>query len=161
RWRPQVKRPDEFATAVIPAQLRSYMFRDEDKKIAVIEDGKAGTGIKRIVFKDVEDLTNLKGVRLAEKVLPLHIAIITASFPYEKQVEEFRRALRLATRWEAHREIEFLGFEIQRRKVGPDGKVKAWNPDDHQLNLRVIEGLMTLNGKRSEPDDPKLKSVIF
>ena len=162
RLNPEVKTPDEFSTAVVRVQLRSYIFTDEAKKIAVIEDGKAGTEIRRMMFEDVEDLMKLKGVRLAEKVLPVRMAIITASFPYQKQVEEFRRSLRLGTNWEAHRQVAFRGFHVQRRDVGRDGKAEEWNDRQHTIDIvATFKQILKLNGRRLEAEHPKLKLVTF
>src|SRR5262249_9841243 len=106
-------------------------------------------------------------IRLAEHIYPVHLAVVTASFPYRQQWEEFRRALRKRTmndvfdlnqRGEAP--FEFKGFEIQRRVLLPNGQVKQDWTDFTKTWIDQTRG-MFIRAVDVEPDDPKLKPLIF
>jgi hypothetical protein len=70
---------------------------------------------------------------LAEQVRPVRMAVIAASFPYKKQVEEFQKKLRKADTNDvlaensadpsgpAQASFRFLGVRVQRRQVDVDG----------------------------------------
>jgi hypothetical protein len=97
------------------------------------------------------------------------MAIIAASFPYRKQLDEFRRALRLATIEDVLAAqvpvgadktapaFRFLGVELERRLLGGDGKsVSPWTAVDLAEAYRPW---MLRTGKRMEPDLPLLVAV--
>jgi hypothetical protein len=74
----------------------------------------------------------------ALQVLPRRIAMIVGTFPYKKQIEEFKQKLRLSSPYEVLGEstqdgpaFRFLGVEVQRRTVDPEGKeLTPWKEVD-------------------------------
>jgi hypothetical protein len=100
---------------------------------------------------------------LAQEIRPFRLVVINGSFPYRKELEEFRSKLRKHSLTELMSLIDsgeakfaFQGFEVQRRIYGPDGKVKL---DWHDRTKEMID---TINGIRAlavdfEADDEKLK----
>ena len=117
---------------------------------------------------------NPKTERLAEKVLPTHMAIIVASFPYQIQLEEFKERLHLKTEKEVLSETvpnEKVGaqprhsfaFEsplVQRRVVDVHGKaLEEWKLID--LAGKSYVEFSQVNGMRFEPETPELKPVCF
>jgi hypothetical protein len=120
---------------------------------------------------DITELRKLRSVKLADQVRPLRMAIIGASFPYKKQLDEFRDKLRLGSYGEVLAErsretgpnrrplpnFRFLGVEVQRQILGPDGKVlRDWSALDLRNTYRPF---VFYSGKRFEEDDPKLAPV--
>jgi hypothetical protein len=89
--------------------------------------GAMGGGEMKLSFQDVDNLNEQS--HLAEDLYPARMAIITASFPIKQQMEEFRKALRLANLNDLlgilgteQAAWEFKGFDIERRTVGRSGK---------------------------------------
>jgi hypothetical protein len=117
-----------------------------------------GAMVRRVPAKaeyiDIDKLDKNPNVRPAESIWPLHMVMVTASFPYKEQWEEFRRALRkrdlpelfqLYSSGEAN--FEFHGLEIQRRTLGPNGQVKqdwddafmkTWTDSMKRLFIRSV-----------------------
>jgi hypothetical protein len=154
---PKVLTPVEFRAAFTRAQVRSYMFDSEMKKVLIFRPER----LKRKVYGyvSVDELTRMQDMRLAERVLPLRMVIGVGSFPYRKQVEEVRRALSLKSLEEARREVVFVGFNIERRRVGPDGK-----PLDKWENIDVLETARKVaraSGKRFVAEDPSRRAVLI
>src|SRR5262249_37195072 len=102
-----------------------------------------------LTFTPVSKVT--KETRLATKVQPWRMAVIEGSFPYKKQVEEFKKALRLnsanAVFGERVRELvkvgdkestqnlpgfRFRGMEVQRMTLTPDGRETVWDTQDDE-----------------------------
>jgi hypothetical protein len=107
----------------------------------------------------IDELSNMKDARLAEKVLPLRMVIGVGSFPYRKQVEEVRRALNLKSSELARHRMAFAGFNVERRRQGPDS-----SPLDKWENADVLDTARRLaqaNGKRFVVEDTALKPVII
>jgi hypothetical protein len=115
----------------------------------------------------VDEAGSLGDVRLADRVLPLRMAIFEGSFPLKKQLEEYRAALHLPTDQAAFQELHFAGFVVERREVtpdgqpvpGPDGKPSTWSEFGfEEAFLRVI----VANGKRwDKAHDEALALVRF
>jgi hypothetical protein len=83
---------------------------------------------KSVEYVPLADLDKAmeKGKAPAMTVIPLRMVTIHAEVPYKKQVEEIKRALRLATNDEAMAVGPiYEGYEVQRKvsKVLPDGQI--------------------------------------
>jgi hypothetical protein len=91
---------------------------------------------------DIDKIDTTQNIRLAEEIYPLRMAVVTGSFPFKQQMEEFRRALKKRTLDEVFAMFggeeaawEFRNFRIQRRVLYPDGRVKTdWQDYDDRLN---------------------------
>jgi hypothetical protein len=144
----------EFRTGFARAQVRSYVFDAEMRRIMVLRF----EGQRRLnAFVPIDELTKKHDWRLAEKVLPLRMVIGVGSFPYRKQVEEVQRSLQLKSLEEARGKVAFAGLNIQRRRVGSGG-----NPLDRWENLDVLETMRQAaraGGKRFIAEDPARKSL--
>jgi hypothetical protein len=71
--------------------------------------------------------------RLAEDILPLRMAIVSGSFPYKQQLEEYRKALRLDSVEEVLNSPDapqFDGFAVERAEVVPGRTDLQWEPLD-------------------------------
>lgn len=105
-------------------------------------DAPGAKKILKMEYVDLDKLDKTPNAKLAETIYPLHIAVVTASFPYEAQMQEFRRALRKATLWEmldlinaGEASWEFKGLEIERRFTDHTGTKKTdWEPF-HKIQL--------------------------
>jgi hypothetical protein len=123
----------------------------------------------------LKDLGSLDKVHPARELRPLRMAIITASFPYKRQIEVFREAMRLKTASEVLSEkvnivdptdpskqksipsFRFLGVDLERCEVDNTGKVVAdWVPIDLG---EAYKPWMFRAAKRFEPDSAKLAAV--
>ena len=115
-------------------------------------------------------LPKYAGMRFAEDVLPERMAIISGSFPYKKQLEEYVNKLQYATLTDLFKDPRdaptFLGIDVQRREVnpdgkpilGPDGKPLPWQKIDLE---KALKRLVLVTGRRLEAEDPKYTSLDF
>jgi hypothetical protein len=125
-----------------------------------------GLEVKFVTIEEAESAQ--KGLVLATKVLPMRMAIIAASFPYKKQVEEFRDKLRLDTHGavltervkgekdESWNSFQFRGVEVERAEVPEPGKEPQWVP------LHVAEDykkLLIATNKKYEKDPKDLAPI--
>jgi len=109
----------------------------------------------------IDKLGDRNDVRLADKVLPLHMVIWEGSFPYRKQLENIKSALHSPTLSEAAHELQFAGFEVQRREINRDGTHSEWGecgPNGFWTN--VLE-LARATGQRQAKEDPSLEPLIL
>jgi hypothetical protein len=122
----------------------------------------------------LKDLGKLENVHPARELRPLRMAIITASFPYKRQIELFREAMRLRTAAEVLGErinvtdpethvqksfpsFRFLGVDLERREVDSNGQ-----PASEWVTIDLAEAYkpwMFRAAKRFEPDSPQLAPV--
>jgi hypothetical protein len=134
---------------------------------------KSATNVR---FVEVSKLSEGSLPRFEEQALPLRQAIICASFPYRKQVEEFQRKLHLpslgAVLGEASEEqdgggllpaFRFLGVDVERREISLEGKPidNKWKKLDLTAELKPY---IIANGTRFEDDPqtpPELASLII
>jgi hypothetical protein len=94
---------------------------------------------------------------LAKTVVPTRMLIATGAFPWKQQLEEFRKALRrdrVEDIWDdPDGWPEFVGVEVQRRVLGPNGNVeKDWEDIDLQKSLRELR----VRAIGIEPEDVEL-----
>jgi hypothetical protein len=127
------------------------------------------------VFVDLTDVDKQTDKTPAEQVWPLHVAVIAGSFPYKKQVEEFRSALSLRSNSEVLSErsaksdpkdtkeappsFRFKRVEVERRELDGDGKpITEWMDPKLGDSYRPF---LVLTGRRFEKEDPALAPVMF
>ena len=118
-----------------------------------------GTAL-RTEYIDIDKVTDQI---LAQEIRPVRLVVINGSFPYRKELEEFRSKLRKHSLTElmdligtGDATFAFQGFEVQRRIYGPDGKVKVDWHDHTKEMIEAINAIKTL-AVDFEADDPKLK----
>jgi hypothetical protein len=111
---------------------------------------------------ELVDLDKIGDQKLAEQLTPVRMIVINGTFPYRKELEEFRSKLRKHSLSELmalidsnEAEFAFEGFEIERQVYGPDGKVKVpWQPYTSEL----VENLVSVFSKAVDfqQEDPRL-----
>jgi hypothetical protein len=169
RQTPRILAPDEYAVAYVRATLPALVFAYENRggqyiqsHIYIVEiEAEAGRQRQRIREIRVDRGDEVpKGWTLATRALPLRMGIVTASFPYKRQVEEFRQKLRLTTHAEvlaatlpgtALPAFRFRGLTVQRatfdlaawenRNVGIDEwkpAEKDWEPLPHAEAYKAL-----------------------
>jgi hypothetical protein len=137
-------------------------------------DGARNTQEYEVVPVHLDQLNRLRGGKLAEQVRPVRMAIIAGSFPYRKQLDEFRRKLRLRThaavlaervsaperKGEKRPAFRFLGVEAQRQTLTADGRkvLRDWEKIDLRNTYRPF---IFLTGKRFEPGKEKYRPVLI
>ncbi len=109
----------------------------------------------------------------AEQVQSRHVAVIAGSFPFRKQIEEFRSKLGLRLNNEVLNEnnptdlgpdknpmpaFRFLGVNVQRRELDGDGKPIT---EFANIDLSDYSDFVYLTGKRLEPEDPAFAPVSW
>ena len=142
---------------------------------------QAGTRTETTInYIPIEDLDNAaKENKLpAMTVVPLRMAVVNATFPFKKQAEEMKRALRMKTAAEAAPFVRFDGFDVRRRVITPDGTIfgtakkyadVAANPKDDDtvgwFDYRYVDKYQEVIASRMlnshvEGADPKDKTGI-
>jgi hypothetical protein len=122
--------------------------------------GRWGRGAFTTSLKWVAEdkLDEQRGMKLAQDMLPVRMVVVSGSFPYRRQLEEFRRALRFdsidALLNDPLAIPEFLGINVQRREIAASGEPSEWADLDiesavRQLRIRAV-GLV--------PEDPVLEN---
>jgi hypothetical protein len=105
----------------------------------------------------------------AQITIPYHMAIIEGAFPYREQMERFARALKypsvqamLADRERVFTDkndkdptIGFLGFNVVRRQIAPDGMATDWRPVDLATPYKLMRRRAV---QPNHPEDPELLS---
>jgi hypothetical protein len=187
RHGPVVLTPDESAVAVARVQVRSCLFTDTDPPKLLILGKDLEKPRKDGLFEPPIDPRardrTLKTVPLKEfdkgkytpalRVQPMRMAVIAASFPYKKQIEEFRYKLRLPRDEDVLTErlpgkagkgekslpaFRFLGVEAQRRDLDRDGKAAGkWVSLDLDGDY---EPWRIASGRTPQPDDPVLAPLL-
>jgi hypothetical protein len=99
------------------------------------------TDLKFISVTDF--MGNPSGKRLAKTLIPMRMAIVSGSFPYRSQLEEYRRALHFdsieAMLNDPDAIPEFLGMQVQRRTVRPNGDpITDWADLDIETPIRQL-----------------------
>jgi hypothetical protein len=96
---------------------------------------------------------NPSGKKLAKTVIPTRMAIVSGSFPYRAQLEEYRRALHFDS-IEAMANVvspEFLGIMVQRRTVKPTGEpITEWEDLDIDTPIKQLKLVSTGTTKENE-----------
>ncbi len=115
--------------------------------------------VRRTEYVDIDKINDQ---RLAQEIRPARLVVINGSFPYRKELEEFRSKLRKRSLTElmalidsGEATFEFRGFEVQRQTYGPDGKIKVpWQDRTNEM----IEAINAINALAIDfaPEDPKM-----
>jgi hypothetical protein len=105
--------------------------------------------------EEIEKL--MKGRALAMTILPQRMAVLQGSFPYARQVEQFRRALRIPKDqpMQADEYPMFNGIEVQRRSTRNGNLFEDWTKIDHMTQGQHISFVTLMD----EPEDPNLSLV--
>jgi hypothetical protein len=80
------------------------------------------------------------GYYYAQQMKPVRMVVVTASFPYRAQLEEMRRALRLAT--VADLKPKFLGLVVERCRLLEGGKFSEWSRLDLDSPASALRRLL-------------------
>jgi hypothetical protein len=75
----------------------------------------------------------------AEVLRPTRMVIVSAAFPYKKQLEAFQWGLRLKKLEELKEAPQFLGFLVYRRAQRPDGTIEK-TKNDSEWELLELDG---------------------
>jgi len=120
----------------------------------------------------------------ARDLLPKRMVIVAGSFPFRKQVELFQRALRLENASQVVQEtltekdnkkgqdvtlagFRFVGFEVQRKTIGPDGQVvlgpsgSEWQAIDFESPDSEYRALRTHVLFEDSPENPELAQLLW
>jgi hypothetical protein len=141
-------------------------------KVQTLDPLKPVYTLEQVALKDLGSLDNIHPAR---ELRPLRMAIITASFPYKREIEIFREATRLKSASDVLNEkvsitdpsdpskqrslpgFRFLGVDLERCEVDSSGKqITDWVPIDVG---EAYKPWMFRAGKRFEPDSAKLAAV--
>jgi hypothetical protein len=179
RGTPEVLSPDESRAVVVLAQLRSILLAAGNDKNAINNFRKAFEEREKSRDKPESETEVIpvekpgEEIRFALTVIPQRMAIIVASFPYKRQVEEHRKKLGLSSTVDVLKEsistgegdgtalptFRFLGVSVERRTLDASGKEwTAWQPFDVGKDFVPIF-LMCL--RCSESPDPSLGDLSF
>ncbi len=142
-----------------PGGFYQYKIYEELAKMA----GEAGA-TEKFTLETVDIAKLPAGAKLAEAVHPTRMVVFYASFPYKAQLANYTRALKLdVNALIAAKELPaFEPCRMRRRAVDANGdplkgKEGEWTEVDLEGNYDVIYRRM----KDSEPEDAKLKPVLF
>jgi hypothetical protein len=135
-----------------PGQPGAFRPTLPDRPILPGAEGQERSKIEHeIRYIQIQDLgTNKDTVKgkPAEALRPTRFAVIQAAFPYQAQLDEFRRALRApsiaALMEDKEAIVEFLGIQVQRREILPDGKVKDAARDDGWKNFDAKKNFLNI-----------------
>jgi hypothetical protein len=133
---------------------------------------------QEIKYVPKEELVNSQSPpELARDLMARQIAIISCAFPFRAQVEEFQKALHIDTPARIFDEkvkekvkgkevdvpaFRFLGFNVNRRTVGPDGKPTSdWQALDFDSPASPYRGVMAQVLNESAPEDPKVQPLLY
>lgn len=117
--------------------------------------GGAPTGEMEVKFVEVSRLGSDK-TRFAQTVMPVRMTVVSAAFPYRRQLEEFRKALRFDNLNELLADPdarpEFLGLTVQRRRAAAGAEPTEWEDLDLVTPLRKLR----VAALGLEPEDNEL-----
>ncbi len=153
RRNPEVLAPVEFQADVARVCVHSYMTKDEDgtRLTAIIEHSARG---KRVLWVEQNVLKQLPATEFARDVLPVWGAVVTASFPYRRQIEAFQGALHLHSVAELRDEPgafpRFIGLSVERRETAP--KETKWQALDFESKDGPYRYLVTVTREEFEPE---------
>jgi hypothetical protein len=121
--------------------------------------GGGGLTLKSTSWVDVDKVG--PETHLAERIYPLRMAVVTGTFPFRQQMDEFRRALKKRTLDELFAMFntgeaywDFKNLEIQRQVRTPDGKiVTPWEPYDKTINGRFAAVFAVADDYQRDEED--------
>jgi len=102
-----------------------------------------------------EFLKNPAGKGLARTVIPTRMAIVSGSFPYRAQLEEYRKALHFdsieSMLNDPGASLEFLGMQVQRRTVTSGGEpITDWEDLDIETPIKQLKLASTGSQRENE-----------
>jgi hypothetical protein len=152
------------------------MFGSGGEKPGTGPFGSGGDEKREIKYETKENLASVPKENYARDLTPRQIAIVAGSFPYRAQVEEFKKALRLADAAAVLNEVvaekdadgnpqqkqafRFMGFDVQRKAYGRDGKpIGDWA--DLDLGPKSdYAGLVLAVLKEFAPEDQRIRALL-
>jgi hypothetical protein len=132
----------------------------------------------QITYLRKDELASKPNAVFARDLLPVPMAVIVGSFPLKAQIDEFKNALRADSAYNVvfqetvgekdkpRRAFEFLGFQVERKTYGPDGKVVKGLNDNEWQELDVTGPnsayIATVAQVLQEfaPEDPKVAPLM-
>src|SRR5207249_265306 len=120
-------------------------------------------------MEDIDKVGLSANRRLAERIYPLRMVVVTGTFPLRQQMEEFRRALKKRTLDELFAMFgndeaswKFAGFKIQRRVSYPNGREKTpWQDYDQKLNAAFANVFAeAVDYERDDPEFYKYEGLL-
>jgi hypothetical protein len=122
------------------------------------------SGVESVLeYVDLNTQKDFSNMRMAEKLLPRRMVMVSASFPYKQEVDEYRRALRFQNYGEQYSDPDglpvFSGFEVQRRVRNLDGDKVL----DEWKELKFLQNYAGINARKVgvQTEDPKLAPVLL
>jgi hypothetical protein len=118
---------------------------------------KTETGV---AWVDIKKIT--QNQKLAEFIQPVRMVVVSASFPYRKQLEEFQKALRYQSMPELLASPSdmpvFKGFNVQRQIRHMDGRIALpWTDFEWQIPYRTQ--VYKKKVLENEPEDPRIEGL--
>ncbi|MFL5242141.1 MAG: hypothetical protein ACJ8FY_08535 [Gemmataceae bacterium] len=116
---------------------------------------------KVITFVKADELDKHPNAVIAEEIRPTRAVEIVAAFPLREQYRAVERALHLPNTRAVVGELEFDGYNVERRLLLPDRKTPA--PGAAWVAVDIKQqwaSLYVTGGKRVEPEDPELQPLL-
>ena len=137
----------------LPAHIRNHPIVVQLAAANLLLEGKDDFKIELVPLNRIP-----ANAKMARRVMPYRMAIVTAAFPYASQVDTHRRALK--EDFEKNPELlpQFLPFQVKRKTLDAQGKVKE---DWKELNYEADYGPVLQFATGMEPEDPSMKPLIF
>jgi hypothetical protein len=137
-------------------------------------DDKKNQEVKYVTKEEAEKLSQLE---YARNLYPKQMAIVAGSFPLKAQIDEFQKALKIDSPYKVVFEqsvtektkkgdvtqsgFRFLGFNIQRRDLGPDGKPAGdWQTLDLEGKDSPYMQLVVLVNREFANENAKLLPLL-
>ncbi len=132
----------------------------------------------QIVYVRKEELAGKPNAVFGRELLPVLMAKVVGAFPLKQQIEEFKGALRAESAYnvvfqetvsekdKVRKAFDFLGFKVQRRTYGPDGKVvrgadgKEWQDLDLESPNSAYVATVAQVIKEFDPEDPRVAPLL-
>jgi hypothetical protein len=119
-----------------------------------------------IEYEDLDKLKDNQNLRLAQELLPGRLVMVAGSFPFKKQLEAFRVALRmrslndlLANLNKDDVQWKFTGLEIQRRVLNPDGSEKSpWEQHYEKPMLEILTRVLARAAYAEGKEDEEVRA---
>jgi hypothetical protein len=123
-------------------------------------------GFERLIWKDLDKVDESKDA-LGQLMVPIRMVVVSGTFPYREQMQEFRKALRkrslndLLSLLNDPKEKDeedpwrFKGFEIRRRATTPNGRKGDWE-DHYEKKIELMMKYIAARTDSFEDEDPEL-----
>jgi hypothetical protein len=163
---PRVFTPVEVRMAPFRGQVETFLFNKDFSKMLVLT--KDANGEYDLRMLNPKELAQRPNVRLARRPFPIRMVLIAGSFPYKKQIEEFRTKLGLPSSAavlseaigdgkEKQPAFRFLGVNVQRRTLDVSGRPKT---EYRKLDVEGEYKLWLMNcGQPFQAEEPGVAKV--